>query len=332
MSYLDQFRNFTNATEELIIPNPVKFTGTVDLTDATVTGMTLTASVVAPDATDGAALGSTSLMWSDLFLASGAVINFNSGDVTITHSSNALTFAGASSGYTFDAPVSVTAWGTTYTDSALRVGAYGTPIADTALTDNILVSINGSTATEKTVDDSSCMALFVGMRNTALTNQPHTKLQSILISTLVYANCFDAYGVQGHIAVKGDATAVAGGTNIGNVCGGSFKATVDSGKTATATVSGVLITLDGAGTVTGTHSGMWIDATVSCDNGILLSSTGTCTAGINMTGTITSAFVFGANGAGVVHGGAAAAAVQGYISIKVGSTAYRIPYLTDANS
>jgi hypothetical protein len=38
----------------------------------------------------------------DLLLPStGAVINFASGDVTITHSTNTLTFAGASSGYAF---------------------------------------------------------------------------------------------------------------------------------------------------------------------------------------------------------------------------------------
>lgn len=50
--------------------------------------------VSAPSASDGAALGTTSLMWSDLFLASGAVINFNNGDVTITHSSNKLDIDG----------------------------------------------------------------------------------------------------------------------------------------------------------------------------------------------------------------------------------------------
>jgi hypothetical protein len=48
--------------------------------------------LAAPTTNDGAALGSTSLKWSDLFLASGAVINFNSGDLTATHSSGAITF------------------------------------------------------------------------------------------------------------------------------------------------------------------------------------------------------------------------------------------------
>ena len=47
-----------------------------------------------PATSDGVALGSASKMWSDLFLASGGVVNFNNGDVTVTHSSNTITVGG----------------------------------------------------------------------------------------------------------------------------------------------------------------------------------------------------------------------------------------------
>jgi len=56
--------------------------------------MNLTETELVPVPNDGISLGTTSLKWSDLFLASGAVINFNSGDVTITHSANALAISG----------------------------------------------------------------------------------------------------------------------------------------------------------------------------------------------------------------------------------------------
>ena len=54
----------------------------------------LVENALSPVANDGVALGTGSLMWSDLFLASAGVINFNNGDVTLTHSSNNLTIAG----------------------------------------------------------------------------------------------------------------------------------------------------------------------------------------------------------------------------------------------
>ena len=53
--------------------------------------MVLVENALTPGTSDGIALGTTSLMWSDLFLASGAVINLNNGDVTLTHSANTLT-------------------------------------------------------------------------------------------------------------------------------------------------------------------------------------------------------------------------------------------------
>lgn len=54
----------------------------------------LTATAFSPGASDGNALGTTALMWGDLFLASGGVINFNNGNYTLTHSAGALTASG----------------------------------------------------------------------------------------------------------------------------------------------------------------------------------------------------------------------------------------------
>lgn len=42
----------------------------------------------------GASLGTTALKWLSLFIASGGTINFNNGDLILTHSSNTLTLTG----------------------------------------------------------------------------------------------------------------------------------------------------------------------------------------------------------------------------------------------
>lgn len=59
------------------------------------TGVLTVLNGVFPTANDGGPLGSTALQWSDLFMASGAILNFNNGNYTITHSAGTLTFAGA---------------------------------------------------------------------------------------------------------------------------------------------------------------------------------------------------------------------------------------------
>ena len=57
--------------------------------------ITQTTTAFSPITTDTVALGTTALMWSDLFVDSGAVLNFAAGNVTVTHSTLALTLASA---------------------------------------------------------------------------------------------------------------------------------------------------------------------------------------------------------------------------------------------
>lgn len=77
-------------------------TGTGNLVFATSPSFTTD---IRPVSNDGASLGISGTAWSDLFLASGGVINWAAGDVTVTHSSNQLDFAGGN--YTFSGAVTV---------------------------------------------------------------------------------------------------------------------------------------------------------------------------------------------------------------------------------
>lgn len=106
-----------------------------------------------PDANDGFALGRSSLGFSDLFLASGGVINWNAGDVTVTHSANTLAFGGASSGYTFDAVVKPSA------NDAAALGASGTAFSDLFLASGGVINWS---AGDVTVTHSSDTLAFAG--------------------------------------------------------------------------------------------------------------------------------------------------------------------------
>jgi hypothetical protein len=68
--------------------------GTLSLDIAGTAEVILSSTALSPATSDSNALGTTALMWSDLFLASGSVVNFDNGDVTITHSANTITVAG----------------------------------------------------------------------------------------------------------------------------------------------------------------------------------------------------------------------------------------------
>jgi hypothetical protein len=73
-------------------------TGSGALVFGTSPGFTTAAN---PVSNDGAALGTTALQWSDLFLAEGGVINWDNGDLLVTQTGNTLAFSGGTA-YVFD--------------------------------------------------------------------------------------------------------------------------------------------------------------------------------------------------------------------------------------
>ncbi len=95
-----------------------------------------------PATNDVGTLGKGGNAWGDLFLANGAVINFDAGDVTITHSANTLAFAGASTAYTFaDGPVRPA------TNDGAALGVSGTAWSDLFLASGAVINWNAGDVT-----------------------------------------------------------------------------------------------------------------------------------------------------------------------------------------
>jgi len=116
--------------------------------------------VIAPTSSDGAALGTSALMFSDLFLASGAVINFNNGDVTITHGSNTITIAGGELILPTDGPTSTLGAGFRGAPQNSQTAAYTTVLADAGKC--IFHPASDNNARTFTIDSNANVAFPVG--------------------------------------------------------------------------------------------------------------------------------------------------------------------------
>lgn len=114
----------TTGNTALTLPTTGTLATTANLVSPAMTAPTV-ATTITPDASDGATLGTADVPWSDLFLAEGAVINFNASEITLTGNSSAglLTIGGA-----------------TFLDLASGILAGSTEIDDTEL-----ASLNGVT-------------------------------------------------------------------------------------------------------------------------------------------------------------------------------------------
>ena len=134
----------TNVLDALTGTLATQAASSVAITGGTVTGLTsltLASGAATPATNNAAALGTGALAWADLFLASGGVINFDNGDVTITEGTNTLAFAGASSGYTYDAALLPS------TNDSAALGVSGTAWADLFLASGGVINFNAGNYT-----------------------------------------------------------------------------------------------------------------------------------------------------------------------------------------
>lgn len=111
-----------------------------------------------PASNDLMGLGNSSYSWSDLFLASGAVVNFNAGDVTITHAANALVLSGGNlynSSSSTPASSNVAGWslldtGVTHCSIASNPALYVNRVTD----DGAIINIMQAGTVEGTISTS----------------------------------------------------------------------------------------------------------------------------------------------------------------------------------
>src|SRR3990167_3436465 len=103
---------------------------------ANFTGTVTVATSVLPDADGGAVLGASGTGWSNLFLAEGAVINWDAGDLTLTQTGNVLALAGGTLDMSNNLISNIGAAGTDFTATG------GLTLADT-----LTVTAGGATIT-----------------------------------------------------------------------------------------------------------------------------------------------------------------------------------------
>lgn len=115
-----------------------------------------------PASNDGLALGKASLSYSDLFLASGAVINFNNSNYTLTHSTGALEASG-----TFRArvPRSSEAGTPTSASANKKMLLTGGATIDSGTADDFYLMDPGTSA--RTITRGSGMTMYVNGADSA---------------------------------------------------------------------------------------------------------------------------------------------------------------------
>jgi Chaperone of endosialidase len=278
-----------------------------------------------PSANDSAALGISDTSWSDLYLASGGVINWNAGDVTITHSANTLAFGGAGSGYLFDGVVKPSA-----NDNA-ALGASGTAWSDLFLASGSVIDFNAGDVTLTHAADF----LTVGGGDLRVTTAGAAATSVVTVggSQTLTGKTLTSPAITTP-AITGPGTWSGGGTLGGTFTGGTFASATLTAPTITSpTVSNPTITGTasmGIISASGAISGSTISAATTI-TGTTITASGTSSANIlsaisaiTSGGNVTANASFVSASTGVILATASAGTVylrpNGYNSVTAQAT------------
>lgn len=270
------------------------------------TALTIAADSFDPDALDGASLGTASLAWSDLFLASGAVINLDDGDVTLTHSADLLTLAGGN----LQVPNLVIAdtgnIGSASDTDAIQIEADGNVV----FSQSVGVGVDPSSGEHFTVEDTTLDTTvtyhgihnehiktdgatteaddFYGIYNYTGMNQNGVTIgymtgifnRTVLTDGLVGDDVEELEGIYSEVIISAGTVSdkmightswlkLDGGTVSGDVIGHRVQVDIDAAMTAVSgDVFGELIVVDDDQTAAGTVYMLYLDEGTNIDYGI----------------------------------------------------------------
>lgn len=186
---------------------------------------------------DGVALGTTTKSWSDLFLASGAVINWNNGNVLLTHSAGNLAFTGATS-YNFSTFIAPTV------NDGAALGAATVSWSDLFLANGAVINFNNGALTMthsasglQVSQSTPSGSVVLGLSNTSNTGgNSHTRFD-------IFTGGSNGGDVMINFGLTGETSWQIGAKNSDN----SFRIT-NNGAVGFGT--GDRVTIDGNGTFT----------------------------------------------------------------------------------
>jgi len=166
--------------------------GVVQYTGLTIPAPLITTSI-RPATDDGAPLGDTTHNWSDLFMATGGVINFANGNWVATHTSGILTVgtgdlrvttAGTNSASVVTVGGSQALIGKTYNGNTLTTGTYTlTGAAGKTLTFSNTLTLAGTDGTTMTFPGTSATIARTDAANTFTGTQTLESTTSLLLGT-----------------------------------------------------------------------------------------------------------------------------------------------------